>query len=496
MKAISHFFKQIGAGIAVIFKGKAQQENLFTLNGRPPLGKAILFGLQHVLAMFVANVTPVLIVFAFLESQGLDQSFTIRAIQSCLFMAGVGTIIQVFVGARLPIVVGTSFTFVSVIITIITDTMEGGGTPLDAYYTMFAAVFVGSIVMGLISCFYKYWAKAIKPIVSSLVVFGIGLSLLPNAATDFVGGSDVLNTIIEGNVSTLPVPFYAYIIVAFVTLASGVIYTLLAKGVWKNLSVVFAIVFGYLVACCIPGMVDFSLLNIAKDGVQVEEIITYPHVIDMGEMFKHIKLMPCILMSVIFLVSAVETIGDTTALTMSGLGREPSQRELGGCLPFDGFNSTIGCCFGSLPMTSYSENVGLVAQTKVVNRFTIFVGSLVLIFAGFLRLFALSIMTIPSCVLGGVLVILFGSIVVVGIQMLVKDGFSDKNILITSISITLGFGITLASDLFTALGVLSLGWLGDILSNCVLNIFVLAFILSWVLPESMNISLFHHKKNK
>lgn len=493
MKAITRFFQDLGSGIKDVFKGPSKTDNLFSLNGRPPLHRSLLFGIQHVLAMFVANVTPVLIVFGVLQTKGLDQSFVVNAIQSCLFMAGVCTILQVLVGARLPIVVGTSFTFLSVLLTIINDTTAGGGTTLDAYYTMFGAIFIGSIVMGTFSCFYKFWGRLIKPIVPVLVVLGIGLSLLPSAATDFVGGSSVLSSIISGGSSSTPVPFYVYIIVASATLISGILWSLFAKGVWKNLSVVFAIVFGYVVACCIPNLVDFSILNIAEGGVHIEEIITYPHPLNMSEMFSHIKLVPCILLTVIFLVSAVETIGDTTALAVSGLGREPTSREMCGCLPFDGFNSTLACCFGCLPLTSYSENVGLVAQTKVVNRFTIFMGSLVLILAGIVRVFALSILTIPNCVLGGVMVILFGSIMMVGIRMLSEQGFSDKNVLIASISITLGFGITLVSDLFTALDKLNLSWLGDILSNCVLNIFVLAFILSWALPESMHINLFHRK---
>lgn len=189
----------------------------------------------------------------------------------------------------------------------------------------------------------------------------------------------------------------------------------------------------------------------------------------------------------------METIGDTSALAEAGLGRKPTAREMGGCLPFDGFNSTIGCCFGALPMTSFSENVGVVAQTKVVNRFTIFIGACFLVVVGFFPYLSLVLLTIPDCVMGGIMVVLFGSIAVIGIKMLASIGFSEKNTIIAAVSLALGFGITLVPDFFTVLKIADIKWLGDIMSNCVINIFVIAFILSWALPNSMDIPF--KKKN-
>lgn len=325
-----------------------------------------------------------------------------------------------------------------------------------------------------------------------MVVLGIGVSLFQSASTQFVGGTNVLNTLASGG--TLPVPYYVYILIACATLLISILWTLLAKGVWKHLNIFAGIIGGYLIACCIPGLINFSSLNVVVDGsVQIEKIISYPHVINMGQVFSHIKLVPSLLVFIVFFVSAMETIGDTSALAEAGLGRKPTAREMGGCLPFDGFNSTIGCCFGALPMTSFSEYVGVVAQTKVVNRFTIFIGACFLVAVGFFPYLSLVLLTIPDCVMGGIMVVLFGSIAVIGIKMLASIGFSEKNTIIAAVSLALGFRITLVPDFFTVLKIADIKWLGDIMSNCVINIFVIAFILSWALPNSMDIPF--KKKN-
>ena len=155
---------------------------------------------------------------------------------------------------------------------------------------------------------------------------------------------------------------------------------------------------------------------------------------------------------------------------------------------FDGFNSFLCCFFGALPLTTFAQNVGIVTQTKVTNRFTVFVGACFLVLTSFFPVVANFLCTIPDCVLGGTMVILFGSIAVVGIKMCSKAGFSDKNILILSLSLCLGFGLTLAKDFFSYLQSAGLQNLSDLLSNNVLNMFVIAFVLSWVLPENMRLT--------
>ena len=490
------FFGDLGNGIKSVFKGPASKDNLFNLDNRVPLKNAIPFGIQHVLAMFAANITPIIIVFSVLGLLGTD--FAIYSMLGALFMAGVGTIIQLLIGARLPIVIGTSFTFVPIFITI--GLSAGGGEA--AYYTIMGSIIVGGLFATIFSLFYRWWGRIIKPIVPAIVVLGIGLSLLASGANSFFGGTSVITNVIQTGETGTGVAYYWYIIVAVVTIVAALLWSLLIKGVWKNINIIVGIIVGYIVSCCIPGMVDFSGLTIDSAAlVGPHGVFDYPHILDVTKLI--FSPVPCVLTSVCFICAVIEAIGDTTALAVSGLNRNPTPRELGGALAFDGINSTIGALFGALPLTTFSQNVGIVAQTKVVNRFTIFIGAMFLLIASFFPPIANFIYSIPDVVIGGTMVILFGSIAVIGMKSISEISWTDKNIMITAISVCLGFGITIANvtigdhvalsvTLFKSLGV---DWLGDLLSNNVLNMFILAFILSWALPEDMHISLFHKKEN-
>ena len=493
---MKNFFIDLGRGIKSVFKGPASKDNLFNVDNRVPLKNAIPFGIQHVLAMFAANITPIIIVFSALGLLGTD--FAIYSMLGALFMAGIGTVIQLFIGARLPIVIGTSFTFVPIFITI--GLSAGGGEA--AYYTIMGSIIIGGLFATVFSLFYRWWGKIIKPIVPSIVVLGIGLSLLASGANSFFGGTTIISNVIQTGETGTGVPYFCYIIVALVTIIAALLWSLFIKGVWKNINIIVGIAVGYIVSCCIPGMVDFSGMAIDSHTlVGPHGIFDFPHFLNVGKLI--IAPVPCILTSVCFICAIIEAIGDTTALAVSGLNRNPTPRELGGALAFDGFNSTVGALFGALPLTTFSQNVGIVAQTKVVNRFTIFIGASFLLIASFFPPIANFIYSIPDVVIGGTMVILFGSIAVIGMKSISEIGWSDKNILITAISVCLGFGITIANVQIgdhVALSVnlfknMNIGWLSDLLSNNVLNMFVLSFILSWALPESMHISLFHKKDN-
>lgn len=474
------FFADLKNGITAVFRGPVKNENLFALDGRPPLKRAVPFGLQHVLAMFVANITPLLIVFGAIGIGGTE--LATRAILGSLFMAGVGTIIQLFIGARLPIVIGTSFTFVGVFCTI--GLSAGGGEA--GYYTVLGSVLVGGLIASVLCLFVKWWGKLIKPIVPCVVVLAIGLSLLQSGATQFFGGNGVLSNLANGGTSD--VPYFCYVLVALVTLISAILWQIFAKGVWKNLNVIFGIAVGYVVCLCIPGMIDFSALKVEN----VQDVITYPHLVEVSKM--KFELLPIVLTTVCFLMAVVEGIGDTNALCAGGLGRRPTNREITGVLVFDGFNSFLCSFFGTLPLTTFSQNVGIVAQTKVVNRFTIFIGAVFLIIASCFPVVGNFLCTIPDCVLGGTMVILFGSIVVVGMKMCSEAGFSDKNVLILALSVCLGFGLTLVDEFFVFLRNVGLQSVADLFSNNVLNMFLVAFALSWLLPDDMNFE--RRKKGK
>ncbi len=474
------FFKDLLSGVKAVFKGK-NSENIYQTDGRVPLKRAIPFGIQHVLAMFVANVTPLLIVFGTLGIYGTDLATS--AMTGALFMAGFGTAVQLFIGARLPVVIGTSFTFVGIFCSI--GTSAGGGEA--GYYLILGSVMAGGLISSVLCLFIKWWGKLIKPIVPCIVVLAIGLSLLNSGATQFLGGQGVVDGLVSGK---NPHPLYVYIIISVVTLLSAVLWQIFAKGVWKNLNIIFGMGVGYVICLFIPNVINFSALEINS----VSDVISYPRFADISKF--RFEPVPILLTTVFFLISVVEGIGDTTAICRGGLKRDPTNREITGVLVADGFNSFLCSFFGALPLTTFAQNVSIVTSTKVVNRFTVFIGSLFLVVASFFPILANFLLTIPDCVIGGTMVILFGSIAVVGMEMCAGQGFSAKNVLIISLSLCIGFGLTTVSGLFTYLRSVNLNYLADMLSNNVLNMFIVAFILSWILPDDMNFSFKRKQKSK
>lgn len=463
------FFISIKDSFINVFKKDSKEENLFKLDGRVPLKKAIPFGIQHILAMFFANVTPILIVFGAIGIYGTN--LATKALIGALFMAGIGTLIQLFIGARLPIVVGTSFTFASICITI--GLSKGGGE--IGYYTILGSTLVGGIISLILCFFINYWRKLIKPIVPCVVIFGIGLSLLKSGATQFLGGDNVLSNLANGNEP--PVPYYFYLIVSLSVLICAILWQVIAKGIWKNLNIAFGIVIGYIICLFIPNMLDFSNMQIQS----INDVISLPSFINLSKL--NFEITPIILVTICFLISILEGIGNTTALCQEGLNRFPTNREIRGALMSDAFSSSLSSIFGTLPLTTFAQNVSIVAQTKVINKFTIFIGALILIFTSFFPIAANFLFTIPDAVLGGAMVILFGSIVTVGMKLCAQAGFNNKNILIISISTCLGFGITLCDGLFTYLHSINLDYIADLLSNNILNMFIISLILSFIIPE-------------
>ena len=493
------FFSDLWMGIKSVFKGPSSKDNLFSLDNRVPVRNAIPFGIQHVLAMFAANIAPIIIVFNAMKFGEGDAHFATYSMLGALFMAGLGTIIQLLLGARLPVVIGTAFTFVPVFITVAKNAPDA----VTAYYTIMGSIIFGGLFAIVFSLFYRWWSKLIKPIVPAIVVLGVGLSLLASGANSFFGGNEVIVSVINTGETGTGVPYFCYIIVALVTLITCLLWSVFVKGVWKNINIIVGIAVGYIVSCCIPGMINFGSMAVTE-VVGSHGVVDFPHFIDITKL--RFELVPCLLVSVCFIATIVEAIGNTTTVAKAGVGRDVTPREINGALIAYGFNCSVGALFGALPQTTYAQNVGIVAQNKVVNRFTIFVGAMLLLVASFFPPVANFIYSIPDAVIGGTMITLFGSIAVIGMRSISDIGWNDKNVLITAISVCLGFGITIATVTLNDTGVIALStdlfkalnveWLGDLLSNNVLNMFVISFILSWALPESMHLSLFHRKDKK
>lgn len=431
--------------------------NIYKLDGRVPIGKAIPFGLQHILAMFVSNLAPITMIAgaAKVPVTGAELGMFL---QNAMFAAGIATMIQLYplwkIGSRLPVVMGVSFTFVTVLSTISAN---------YGYPAVIGAVLIGGLFEGTLGLFAKYWRKIISPIVAASVVTAIGFSLFTVGARSFGGGyaTDF------GSMSNL--------LLGLITLATCLLWNMFAKGYLKQLSVLAGLIVGYVVAIFM-GKVDLSM--IMSGG-----IIALPHLLPIKPEFHAGAIMSA---CIIFMVSAAETIGDTSALVAGGLGRDITGEEISGSLACDGYGSFISGLFGCPPVTSFSQNVGLVAMTKVVNRFTIMTGAAAMILAGLFPPIGNFFASLPQSVLGGCTIMMFGTILTSGMQMIANCGFSQRNITIVAMALSIGIGFTTTSE--------SGIWAGfspvvqSVFSaNVVAVVFVVAIIMNLILPKDMEV---------
>ena len=404
--------------------------------------------------MFVANIAPISIVAG---ACGLKASQTAMLIQCAMIIAGIGTLIQLFpvwkIGSGLPIVMGISFTFVSVFCFI---------GPKYGYGAIMGAVLVGGIIEGTLGLFAKYWIKLITPVVAASVVTAIGFSLLSVGASSFGGGS--------GSETFGSAQHW---ILGCITLFACILFNIFAKGFWKQLSVLFGLIVGYIVATCM-GMIDFT-------AITESSFIALPHFMPFKMEFNWNAI---ISVTLIFLVSATETIGDTSALASSALDRNATTKETSGSIGCDGFVSAISSLFGCLPITSFSQNVGLVAMTKVVNRFAIAAGAIIMILAGFFPVIGAILATLPDAVLGGCTIMMFGNIVISGMQMLGKCGYSQRNITIVALSLSVGLGFTQVPEIFNIFPQIVKTVFAE---NCVAVVFIMAIVLNLILPKNMEV---------
>ena len=430
-------------------------DELLKLDGDVPLIRSVPYGIQHILAMFVANLAPIMIIAG---AAGLDDVSTGGMIQAAMLIAGIGTLIQLFpigrLGSGLPIVMGISFTFVTVLAGVVAT--YGMGAAMGA-------IIVGGCIEGVLGLFARYWRKLITPIVAAVVVTSIGFSLLSVGATSFGGGSGAADF---GSPCNL--------LLGTVSLVACLAFQCLVKGKQKHLSVLFGLVVGYIVA--IPlGAVDFSSFSDIK-LFAAPSIMPFAPEFDLGAIIS---------VTLIFLVSATETLGDTTAVCQTGLNRNVTDKELSGSIAADGFVSAVSGCFGCMPITSFSQNVGLVAMTKVVNRKAIATGACIMILAAFCPVISALFSSLPEPVLGGCTIMMFGNIIVAGFQMIASAGFSQRNIVIAALSLAIGVGFTQVAEIFSCFPELVQSVFAQ---NCVAVVFLVAVVSNLVLPRDMEVN--------
>ncbi len=422
----------------------------YDLEGRLPIAQAIPLGLQHVLAMFVGNLTPIILITG---GAGItDSALLVTLLQNAMLIAGVVTLVQLFtvgpVGAKLPIVMGTSSGFIGVCQSV--SKVMGGG--VLAYGAIMAASLIGGIFETVLGSFLKPLRRFFPAIVTGTVVLSIGLSLISVGVGSFGGGTSAKD---YGSMENL--------FVGFVVLVIIVILKHCTKGITSYSSILIGIIVGYVLVAVMAQILPttFTYVNEAGETVEAAKawVLNWDKVAD-ARWFAIPKIMPVKLVfdaraivpiCIMFVVTAVETVGDISGITEGGLGREATDKELAGGVMCDGLGSSLAALFGVLPNTSFSQNVGLVAMTKVVNLFAISIGGIFLIACGLFPKLAALISIMPQSVLGGAAVMMFSSIVVSGIQLVTKTPITGRNITILSVALGLGYGIGANTQILTHL---------------------------------------------
>ncbi len=396
------------------------------LKGRPPLPMSIALGLQHVLAMFVGNLTPLLIVGGAYSAANPNSIDVAYLAQCAMILAGLTTLVQLYkvgpIGSGLPIVMGTSSAFIGVNSTI---AMTGGWAALTG-----ATLIGGFFELGL-GFFMKKLRRFFPPLVTGVTVLSIGITLIPVGVQNFAGGGNFESNPNFGSLQNL--------FVASVVLLVVILLRIFGKGILGLASLLIATLVGYAVAIAMYFLIPEESLTLTITMTNLLEggLISVPIPLRYGIEFRLDAIIPMLFM---FIVTAIETIGDTTGVTEGGLGRMPSDKELRGTVLADGFSSILGALFNTSALTSFSQNVGLIRMTRVVNLFAISTGAIFLIVAGFFRPIGQFFANIPPSVLGGAVLCMFASIAVTGISLLSKIDFNPRNTLIIAIALGVGIG--------------------------------------------------------
>jgi len=471
---------------------KPRYTSPYELNGRLPFGQAVPLGLQHVLAMFVGNLSPLLVIMAtcgLTDANGFA-SLRVSLLQNAMLIAGVVTFIQLYpigpIGGKLPIVMGTSSGFIGVNNAIAASMMAGiaAGTittdanaGIFAYGAILGACLIGGVLEIGLGFLIKPLRKFFPPIVTGTVIMAIGLSLIPVGVNFFGGGGTGVPDF--GNLWNL--------LLGLITLASILVFKHKFRGFPSIASVLLGILAGY-AASLVMGWILPNTFE--KDGVTYTyayvtqwsrvadaEWFALPNILPVAPQFRIDAILP---MSIMFVVTAVETIGDTTGVVEGGLNREPTDRELSGSVICDGFGSSLAAAFGVLPNTSFSQNVGLVGMTKVVNRFAVAMGAGILVLAGLFPKIGAVINIMPQPVLGGAAIMMFANIVISGINLITKEPLTGRNATIVAIALGLGFGI----GSMTAVQAFMPQWLKYVFGGSgIVPAAVIAILLNLVIPK-------------
>lgn len=397
--------------------------SIFELEGIPAFRQVLPLALQHVVAMIVGCVTPAIIVSGAVSGGGMSQGDKVILIQAALFVSAISTLLQLFplgsksgfhIGSSLPVIMGVSFAYVPSMQAI----AEGYGIA-----TILGSQIVGGCVAIIVGLLVRKIRVFFPPLITGTVVFTIGLSLYPTAINYMAGGT---SSETYGSWQNWAVAIFTLVIVT--------VLNHFGKGIVKLASILIGMVAGYVVSAFF-GMVSFS-------SVASASVFQLPQVMHFGINF---EVSSCVAIGLLFAINSVQAIGDFTATTVGGLGREPSDKELQGGIVGYGIMNIIGAAFGGLPTATYSQNVGIVATTKVVNRCVLGLAAIILGVAGLIPKFSALLTTIPQCVLGGATVSVFASIAMTGMKLITSEDMNYRNTSIVGLAAALGMGISQAS---------------------------------------------------
>ena len=424
---------------------------LFNYDGRPSLKDIAPLGLQHVVAMIVGCVTPALIVAGIAE---LNPSDKVLLVQASLFFSGIATVIQLFpiggiIGSRLPIIMGVSFAYVP------TLTAIAGEFNIA---TIFGSQIVGGLVAILFGIFLKKISPLFPPLVTGTVILSIGLSLYPVAIKYIAGG--------VGS-STFGSP--KNWIVAMLTLAVVIFFNHFTKGTLKLASILIGMIVGYVISIFL-GMVSFN-------AVREASLFQAPSFMHFGINF---NITAIISMVIMYIVNSVQAIGDLSATTSGGMDRLPTDKEISHGIIGSGFTGILSAFFGCMPTATYSQNVGIVTVTKVINKWVFAFASFIVILTGLIPKFASILTTIPQCVLGGATISVFAVITMTGIKMITASNLNMRNSTVIGLSIALGIGIVQVPD---ALALFPSWFISIFGKSSVIVTTLFAIILNLILPK-------------
>ena len=414
----------------------------------PPLSKAIPLGLQHIMAMFAGNVTPPIIIAGVIGANPAEQIFLI---QVALFVAGVSTLVQTIgigpIGARLPIVQGTSFGFLPVALPL----AKAFGLP-----AVLGASFVAGLLQIVLGAFLKKIRHWFSPVVTGIVVLLIGITLMPvglNYAAGGVGADDFASP--------------SNLLLALFVLSVTIAVHQYGRGFIKASSILFGLLAGYIVAIAL-GIVDFTSLSNAA-------WFALPKPLEYGMTFSGTAIIG---MTLIMFVVGLETIGNISAITTTGAGRPAKDRELSGGVMADGVATSLAAVFNTLPNTAYAQNVGLITLTGVVSRHVVTIGGLLLIAMGLFPKLGGLVAAMPPAVLGGAGVVMFGMIASAGLKIIKECELDQRNMLIIAVSLSLGIGLPAVEAISETMP----GQLGLLLKSGLVPAALAALLLDAILP--------------